>query len=191
MRIGDGQRIDALAVGGAKPTFEIGAPHAVGFIGVRQRIGVRRGAPALLARHHQPFALQQLPDGAGRWPTAPGLVALEDPLELPRAPAHVRLPQLQDYLLDVLRRLVVMPTSGTAVFGQSGCSSAPVAPQPDIAGLARNLIPLAQLGHRSLAPLVLKYKPQFFFHHTARFPWHALSFTRTGHWLTVSGMPPV
>src|SRR5258708_4775816 len=139
---------------------------------MRQRRGVRCGVPALLARYHQTFALQQRSDGAGRRPGSPWLVALQNAFQFPRPPAHVRLPQLQDHLLEVCGRLVAMPVRGTAVLHQSVCSGLPVAPQPNIAGLARDLIPLSQLGHRSFAALVLKYKPQLLFHHTARFPWH-------------------
>src|SRR5713226_6931998 len=158
---------------------------------MRQRYAVRRGVPALLARHHQTFALQQRPDGAGRRPVAPRLVPLEDPLQLPGPPAHVRLPELQHHLLDVLRRVVAMLVCGTAMLQQPGHSGLPVPAQPDIAGLAGDLIPLAEFGHRSFAQLVFEDKSQLLIHHTARFPWHALLFTRTGHWLTVSGMCPV
>src|SRR5216684_9418115 len=141
---------------------------------MRQRRGVRRGAQALLARHHQTFPLQERPDGAGRRPDAPRLVPLQHALELSGTPAHVRLPELQDQLLEVLGRLVGMPVRGTAVLDQSGRSGLPVPAQPDIAGLAGDLIPLAEFGHRPFTQLVFKYKPQLLFHHTARFPWHTL-----------------
>jgi hypothetical protein len=141
-----------------------------------QRLGVRRGAKSLLARHYQTGALQQRSDGAGGRPSSPWLVPLEHPLELPRAPAHVRLSQLQNHLLDILRRVVVMPLRGTTVLHQSGHSSMPVATQPDIPGLSRDLIPLAQLGHRLFVSIVLEYKTQLLFHYTARFPWHAVLF---------------
>src|SRR6266404_3441144 len=122
VRVGDGQRIDALSVGGAEPALEIRAPHAVGSIGMRQRLAIRGGAHTLSAWHHQTFALQQRTDGAGRGPASPGLIALQNVLELPRSPAHMRLPQLQHLLLDLLRHLVVMPVRGAAVFQQPGCS---------------------------------------------------------------------
>ncbi len=128
MRIGDGQRIDALSVGGAEPALEIRAPHAVGSIRMRQRLRVRGGAHAFPARHHQTFALQQRSDGAGRGPASSRLVALQNVLELARSPTHMCLPQLHHLLLDLFRHLIAMPVRGAALLDQAGCARFPVAP---------------------------------------------------------------
>src|ERR1700730_18458566 len=93
VRVGDGQRIDALPVGGWKPALESRAPHAIRSIGMRELRAVGSGAQALLAWHYQTFALQQCSNGAGPVPASTGLIALQKALELARSPAHVRLPQ--------------------------------------------------------------------------------------------------
>ena len=53
-------------------------------------------------------------------------------------------------------------------------TSLPVSPQPVVTGLPRNVIHLAQLGHRVQIPFLLQYKPHSFVHDTTRFPGHAL-----------------
>src|SRR5438874_1068331 len=90
--IGDSERLDALAVTGAKPALEVRAPHLVGSRGVRQRLGVGRGSPPLAARHHQAFPPQHLAHGARRRPAPSRLIPLQNPFQLPRPPTHVRLP---------------------------------------------------------------------------------------------------
>jgi hypothetical protein len=95
---------------------------------MRQRRGVGSGAPALLASHHQSFALQQLSNGAGRRPAAPQLVPLQNALELPRSSAHLRLPQTKHLLLDLLWHLVVMPVRRAALLDQPGGSRFVVTP---------------------------------------------------------------
>ncbi len=82
------------------------------------------------------------------WPPAsccPGSSRSRTPLQLPRSPAHVRLPQLQHLLLDFLRRLVAMPVRARF------CSISPSSPrlryrrQPHVPGLARDPVARAQL----------------------------------------------
>ena len=63
--------------------------------GVRQRLCVGLGPPPLLARNHQPGALDDLADRAGRRPRPPRLVPLQNALQLARTPAHVRLAQIK------------------------------------------------------------------------------------------------
>jgi hypothetical protein len=53
----------------------------------------------------------------------------------------------------------------------------PVTAKPNIAGLARDLEPCAQLRHRLLIAFILKDKSQLLVHRTARFPGHELVFT--------------
>jgi len=94
-------------------------------------------------------------------------------------------------MLDLLRRLVLMPLPGPALFSQPFPTYGLIAPQPYIPGLACDPIAFAQFRHRSLMLLVLEHKPQLLFHHTARSPWHALLFTRACHRFAVSDMCPV
>src|SRR6266567_2205655 len=175
VRIGDRQRINALSIRGVEPAFEISAPHTVGFLRLRQGFAVRRGAQALLARHDQTFALQQCADGAGGRPVAPRLVALQDALQLSWPPAHVRLPEFQNHLLDLLGGLVVVTVGGAAVLPQSDQAVGPVAPQPHVPGLACDPVLLTEFLHGLFAQIVLTNKSKLFFHYTARFPWHARS----------------
>jgi len=74
----------------------------------------------------------------------------------------VRLPELQDCLLKVLRRLVAMLMRGTTLLNQRGYSGLPIPAQPDITGLVGDRIPLAELGHCAFAELVLKYQSRPF-----------------------------
>src|ERR1041385_4247693 len=67
-----------------------------------------------------------------------------------------------------------MPQGCPTSFYQPVDSSLPIPADPHIPGLPRDLIALAQLRHRPLSLFILKDKPQLLFHHTARFPWHAL-----------------
>src|SRR5882762_11859487 len=148
---------------------------------MRQGFAVRRRLPPLLARYHQTFALQQLADGARRRPLPSWLVALQHALQFARSPAHVRLAQFQNLLLDLARGLVRMPLRRPLPFRQPSHSRLPVPPQPDIPGFPRYPEALAELRHGLLLALILEDKPQLLFHHTARFPWHALCCTRAGH----------
>jgi len=157
--IGDSQRIDALAVTGAKPALEVRAPHLVGSRGVRQRLGVGRGSPPLAARHHQAFPPQHLAHGARRRPAPSRLVALQNPLQLPRPPAHMRLPQIQNQLLDLRRRLIGMMPRRPVQFRQSHHSLRLVSSQPVVASLPRDPEALAHIPHRLLMLLILKDKP--------------------------------
>src|SRR5260370_474466 len=88
----------------------------------------RGDAQAFLAWHHKPFALQQRADGAGCGPASPWLVTLQNVLELPWSPAHMRLPQPQHPLLDLSRHLVAMAVRGAAILGQPGDARFTVAP---------------------------------------------------------------
>src|ERR1700744_5718583 len=103
----------------------------------------------------------------------------------------MRLPQFQHLLFDLGTGLVRIPPRCPAPFHQPFDSCFPIAPQPYIAGLARDLISLAQLLHRALMLLVLEDKPQLLFHHTALSPWHALKFYLRAMFFAVSGISPV
>src|SRR5271155_5004119 len=109
MSIADSERIDPLAVCGAEPALEVRAPDSVRAMGMRQRLSVGSRSDALASRYHQPFPPEHRSHRAGRWPRPSGLVAIEDPLELPWSPSHVRLPQFQHYALYLGRCLVGMP----------------------------------------------------------------------------------
>src|SRR5260370_18713921 len=77
-----------------------------------KRLAVGRGAKAFLAWLQQTLALQQRADGAGGGPASPWRVTLQNVLELPWSPAHMRLPQPQHPLLDLSRHLVAMAVRG-------------------------------------------------------------------------------
>ncbi len=77
-------------IAGAKPPLNRRTTPIRG-VGVRERLAVRLGAAALLARHYQPRALHHLADRARRRPPPPRLVALQHLLQLPPPPTHVRL----------------------------------------------------------------------------------------------------
>src|SRR6266478_4701395 len=158
---------------------------------MRQRFPVRGGAAALLASDDQAFALQQGSNGADRRPAASRFIALQNMLELARAPAHMRLPQFQNHALDLFRRLVAMPVRRAAALDQAQHSCLAIAPQPHVPGFARNLKSLTEFGHSVFTRVILQYKAKLFFHNTARFPWHALGSTRPCHLFTVSGILPV
>src|SRR5277367_330272 len=174
VRVADRQRIDALSVPRTEPALEVRAPHPVRPVGMRQWFGVRRRLASLLARHHQPFSLQHLPDRARRRPLPSRFVTLQHPLQLARSPAHMRLPQLQNQLFTLCRRLVRMTRCAPVPFCQPEHSALPIPPQPHVPGFPCDPEALAQLRHGLLIPLILKDKPQLLLHHTARFPWHAL-----------------
>src|SRR5947209_10887816 len=75
MRIRDRQRLAALAVPGHKPALEVDAPHLVGGRAFRKRRARGRTAPAQLALHRQPFAIEQRADRARRRPLPGGRLA--------------------------------------------------------------------------------------------------------------------
>jgi hypothetical protein len=129
-------------------------------------------APSLLARHHQSSALDHLAERARRRPHPARLIPLQNPLQLPRSPAHVRLPQLQHRPLHHLGGLVGMRAWRPGQFHQTSRSLLTITPQPHIAGLARDPMAAAQFPHRLLIALILKDKAQLLLHHTARFPGH-------------------
>src|SRR5208282_865077 len=187
----NGQWIDALPVPRAKPALEIRTPHAVRFVRVCQRLAVGSRPGALPPRHHQPLPLEQGSDSADRRPHASRFVSFQNMPELPRAPTHVRLPQLQHHTLHLFRSLVGMALRCPTPLRQSGQARRAIAPQPHIPGLPRDLVPLAELPHRSFTLFVLQNESKLLFHNTARFPWHVpvLHVLATGS--TVSGMPPV
>ena len=133
---------------------------------------VRLGSAPFLARHHQPGALDDLADGAGGRPRSPRMIALQNPLQLPRTPAHMRLPQLQHGTLDLRAGLVGMTLRRPVQFLQSPQPVLTEPAQHHIPGLARDPEPAAQLPHGGLFALILKDKAQLLFHHTARFPGH-------------------
>ncbi len=103
----------------------------------------------------------------------------------------MRLPQPQHPLLDLLRQLVAVPVRGAAVLHQPGYARFAVPPQPHIPGLARDLVPFAEFAHGAFLQLVFKDKAKFFFHNTARFPWHALVVHAFAKVSAVSAMLPV
>src|SRR5712671_4281985 len=69
-----------------------------------------------------------------------------------------------------------MPPRRSTLLHQSVQPTLAIPSNPYIPGLPRDLIALAQLRHRPMTLFILKNKPHFLFHHTARFPWHALFF---------------
>src|SRR5258708_7755263 len=103
----------------------------------------------------------------------------------------MRFSQLHHPLLDLCRRLVSMPPRRPALLHQSLYPLLPIPANPHIPGLPCDLVTLAQLRHRPISLFIFKDKPQFLFHHTARFPWHALFFNSHLPSFAVSGIPPV
>ena len=76
VRVGDGQRIDACAIAGAKPALEVGAPDPVGPVGRGERLRVGRNPPPLAcARITNPSRASIVADGARRRPLLPRLLA--------------------------------------------------------------------------------------------------------------------
>src|ERR1019366_9322643 len=156
-----------------EPALKVGAPHTVRFHRMLKWLRVGLCPATLPALHHQPRALHDLAHRARRRPTAPRLIPFQNPLQLPRSPAHVRLAQTKHGLFNRNRRLVGMPDSIPVQFNQTRKAMLPVTAQPAIATLARDPEVLTKLRHRSLIPLILKDKTRSFFHRTARFPRHA------------------
>jgi hypothetical protein len=60
-----------------------------------------------------------------------------------------------------------------------------------ISGLPGDLVAFTEFGHGVFPQLVLEDKSKFFFHNTARFPWHALVLHAIAKVLAVSAMLPV
>src|ERR1039457_4633222 len=170
--IGNGQRVDARSIAGAEPALEVGAPDAVGLHGMLKRLRVGFCFASPLARYHQPGALDDLAEGAGGRPAAPRLIAIKNPLQLARTPAHVRFPQRQHCLFDLRRRLVGMMPRSPVQFHQPAGPMLTITPQPYIASLPRDPIAAAQLPHRLFIALILIDKAQLLVHHTARSPGH-------------------
>ena len=173
----------------AKPAFEIGAPHPVRRIGRSKRLGVRWSAPPLLAR--RPPILRA--PASRRWCSPPATAAaaaraltLVSICAAPNscAPAATPAPPLRPS-----RRLVRMSSRSPASILQRLRPSLPVAPQPVITGLPRDVVDLAQLRHRLQTTLLLQYKPHSLVHDTARFPGHLPFYTPQS--TAVSGMSPV
>src|SRR5208337_5597762 len=113
-----------------------------------------------------------LAHGAGGRPRPARLVPLQNPLQLPWTPAHVRLAQLQHCLLKPHSRLVGVTVWSPVQLHQPGHPRLPVSSEPNIAGLSRDLEAGAKFPHRLLIPLILKDKPKLLVHRTARFPGH-------------------
>ena len=170
--IGDGQRIDAPSIATLEPALEIGAPDAVRLHRMRQRLGVRLGPATLLARHDQSGTLDDLAHRAGCRPRSSRLISLQNPLQLARTPAHVRLAQLQHCALDCGSRLVGMLLRSPVQFHQAHDSMQAVTSKPRVTGIAAYAKPGTKLPHRLLIALILKDKAQLLIHNTARFPGH-------------------
>jgi len=155
-----------------EPALEVGAPDAVRFVGVRQRLRVRLGAAARLACNHQPRPFDDLPHGAGCRPPPPRLIPLQHTLQLAPAPAHVRRAQIQHCLLHLGCPLVGVLPGCPVQFCQALQPILPVAAKPYIAGVTAYAQPRTPLAHGLLIALILKDKAKLLVHPTARFPGH-------------------
>jgi hypothetical protein len=139
---------------------------------MRKGLGVGLRPAPLLARNHQPGALNDLAHGAHRWPHATRLVPLQNPLQLPRSPRHVSLAQTQHRFFDRNRCLVGMTQRSPVQLQQPFRATLTVTADPDIARLPADPKSFAQSLHRLLIALILKHKAQLLLHHTARSPAH-------------------
>src|SRR5580765_5798727 len=158
---------------------------------MRQGLGVRRRLESFLSPNDHSGSLQQHSDRACRRPFLPRLIPFQHSLQLPRPPTEVRLPQIQHLLLDLLRCLVGIPLRRSALLPQPFQSHRLITPQPHIPSFPCDPVTLAQFAHAPFLFQILQDKLQLLFHHTARFPWHALCFTRACHPFAVSGIRPV
>ena len=148
--IGESQRIDARAILGAAPAFEVAAPHPIGRVGRGEGRSIRIGTAPLLARDYQSFAAQQFAHRAHRRPRPIRLLTFQHRLQLSRPPAHVLVPQLHDLLLDLCRCPVGMTTRRTAALLHALPAGLLVASQRIVSGLARDPVPGTEFGHRPL-----------------------------------------
>ena len=189
--VGDGQRIDARTIAGAKPALEVGAPDPVGRIRRAQWLGVRRHPPTLLACNHQPLPRDHLPDGAGRRPPLSRPLLRQRIFQLPRTPLHVRPTKLQHRLLDRLRRLVRMALRCPPQVPQPFHPGFPIAPQPHVSGLPRHPVHPTKVADRVLAAFYFHDEPHPFIHDTARFPGHVEVQHARLQPTRLSGMSPV
>ena len=163
------------------------------FVGVRQRLRVRLGARGASCAQSPARPASRSP----RWCWLPATNGPADP-----APAHASTcagPSACAPGADPAPPARPRPPSGSGVAAAARFSSAkPSSSSTAGSGEARHSrshghMPKreTQLGHGLLIPLILKHKAKLLVHHTARFPGHALRFTRARHSPTVSAMLPV
>src|SRR5712671_1174279 len=143
VRVGNGERIAALAVGGAEPAFEVGAPGLIGGIDGGERLPIRRRADPRLAPVRQAGPFQYFADGAFRRPYDLRLRGGEFDAQFsrPPVPALARGNDLSD---DVRAELVRAMLRRAAAVGEPRHARRVMALEPLVDGLARHAINLGK-----------------------------------------------
>ena len=172
MRVGQGERIAPPAVAGAKPPFEISAPHVVGRAHCRKRLGVGRTAPPAARPADHAFAPQPLADRAGRRHRQLRMVLDQLHPQLLWPPVRPALAQSQHRLHHGhIMRLAVLHRRMRALC-QTRAALRDIPPEPLIAGLPADPVLAAQHRHLILARQNPSDKLHSLVHVTGRFPRH-------------------
>src|SRR5215813_7156691 len=172
VRVGQGKRITAPAVGGAEPPLEIGAPHVVGRAHCRKRLGIRRTPPTLAQPAGHTLASQPLPDRAGRRHRQLGMVLGQLHPQLLWPPVWPALAQSQHRLHHGnVMRLAVLQRRVRALRQTRGALR-DIPAEPLVAGLSADPILPAQHRHLILARQNPSDKLYSLVHLTGRSPRH-------------------
>jgi hypothetical protein len=151
VRVGQGERVAPPTVTGAEPAFEIGAPHVVGRLHCRKRLGVGRTPPPLARPADHTFAPQPLADRAGRRRRQLGMVLNQLHPQLLRPPVRPALAQPQHRLHHGnVMRLTVLQRRVRALHQTRGAVR-DIPAEPLVAGLAADPVLMAQHRHLILA----------------------------------------
>src|SRR4029450_388966 len=106
--IGQRQRFAPLAISGQKPALEVNAPDIVGGLAMGKGRTRWRAAPAKLALHGHPSAVEQLADRARRRPLCRGGGAFQIGPDLQRPPSRMGAPPLKAALGGAVRNRLRM-----------------------------------------------------------------------------------
>ena len=189
MGIGDRQRIDPLPSPVRNQPLK--SAHHTRFGPSACASGSLYGAVAAVsAAHHQPFPFQQRSDRARRRPHSSRLVIAPALASTSAAPSSCAL------LADPAPSARSPPASGSIPLRRSALLPQPFQPHCSDTASDHTYPVSREISYRSHSSLIvrcrcsiLKYKPQFLFHHTALFPWHPLFLTHACHRCSVRDVP--
>jgi hypothetical protein len=165
----DRQRINALAIAGPKPALEIRTPAVVRFLHRRERPRVGFRLASLRPVPRQAFAIQHPADGTRGRPRSLRFLALQDPAQRSRSPARMLPSQLELGCFDLRRRLVRMPSRGSAPILPACVPFDVIALPQRIPCRTANPVRATQIRHRPIARRILRQELPSRLHHSTHF----------------------
>src|SRR6185312_5706251 len=170
--IGDGERIAALTVGGAKPALEIDAPEVVRLPHRQERLRLRHCRPTAPPRRAQSFATQQVADRRRRRPKPLRIAARQYRAQLLRSPMRPFAPQRHDRRGGLLGHRQAMALRRARAWRQAAHAFLTIPLHQPVAGVAADATALTQRRHRQFPLQVLGHEGNLLVRHTGFLPRH-------------------